>query len=266
MKIDASFGKRKEKIAKKTLRDFALPDFVQIPRQVLKNRDLCPSEKLAAAYVLYRDAVGERVNGAKLAEVFGWDPSTGWRVLERLCDAGYLEADNAPGAALRIAAAVSDGFLRVTVQSVRKLGNLEAIVMAQLQTIAQLRTVRRVEKFIELAARLLVVLLGIHADTALDVLKRLCSGLTTRVKRWAKKGVEHVVQPLIELCSRAGRPMLVRVIGERDRERRSEIKRPLTQRPGAPNPSPTLPAVNVPTREEVAAMLRAASRPRPRPS
>lgn len=230
------------------------PDFIKVPRAALKHAELDVRDALTFGLVLYRDKIGSRIGATEIAETFGWDRTTGWRSLKTLREVGLLDANDAP-----IPGALSDqgGFLKVKVDHVRELGNLEAVVLVQLLTYGSLRMCQMVGKHMQVTARGLASLIGCCADTALAVLKRLCSGLTNRVKRAQRKGDPVVAKGRLELVRAVGRAMRVRLLGEREQKPQAAAKP--ARAAAAPSQGP---AGYVPSREELAAMLNAATRQR----
>lgn len=237
MKIDSVFPKSKEKNSKK-----AEPAFIQVSRATLKLAG--PRVALAQGFIAYRARMGCSPTGPEIDTLFSWGATAGWRACQDLRDLG----------------AIAEGsFLKVSVESVRELGALEAIMLAQLQTYGQLRMARFVGGQLVVTARGLASLLGCHVDTALDALKRLSTGLTNKVRALQRKGGVVVVKARLELFRAAGRAMRVRLFGEREREHKAVKPAQHTDARSAAGGSSTS---SVPSREEIAQMLRSATRQR----
>ncbi len=231
------------------------PDFVTVPRAALKHPKLDVRDALALSLVLYRDRIGSRIGASEIAQTFGWDRTTGWRALTRLREVGLLDRDDAP-----IAGSLSDqgGFLKVRLEHVRELGNLEAVTLIQLQSYGALRMSRLIGRHMVVTARGLSSLIGCCVDTATDVLKRLSSGLTNRVKRAQRKGQSYTAKARLELVRALGRATRVRLLGEREQKPTTQSL-PSASRSGSS--AVTAGAVGtgyVPSAEELRAMLSAA--------
>ena len=218
------------------------PEFVQVPRAILKRRDLATRDALAYGLVVYRDKIGGRIGACEIAQVFGWVRTTGWRALVRLRELGLLDADDAP-----IPGAVPDdgGFLRVRVDDVRELGGIEAITLVQLQTFAQLRMAKVVGRHVVVTARGLASLVGCCAETASSLLQRLATGVTNRVRRAQRGGKAVVARARVELLRAIGRAPRVRILGEREAQAAAKPE---------PRRSPSQPPAYCPTAEELAAL------------
>ncbi len=231
------------------------PDFVTVPRAALKHPELDVRDALALGLVLYRDRIGSRIGASEIAETFGWDRTTGWRALTRLREVGLLDHEDAP-----IAGALSDqgGFLKVRLEHVRELGNLEAVTLIQLQSYGALRMSRLVGRHMVVTARGLASLIGCCVDTATDVLKRLSSGLTNRVKRAQRKGQSYTAKARLELVRALGRATRVRLFGEREQKPSTQSLPSASRSNSSASTAPGVGGGYVPSSEELQAMLRAA--------
>lgn len=258
MKSDSSFGKRQRKNERNATLVLKRPDFLKVPRAALQHPDLSPRDSYAVALILYRyrGFHGRGCSGAEIGRTLGRSRVTGARSLNRLRKLGFLDVDNAPTPqALELELS---GFLKVPIENVLRYGELEALMLAQLPTLRLLR-MARIDRFgrVQVSAAGLESLLGFCRETAIAVLKRLASGVTTRVKRAIRLGMAYVVQPLVELTRQAGRAFFMRLLGER--ALKPVAKPSISSRPAAATEAPQ---GYVPTREEFAQMRRAATRQR----
>jgi hypothetical protein len=236
---------------RKSVKTFSPPAFIKVRRAVLKLAG--PRVALAEGFIRYRASVGACTNGVELEALFCWGGAAGCRAFKDLRELGLMDANDA-----LVKGAISDegGFLKVSVAAVRELGDFDACVLVQLLTFGQLRMAQFVGGQLVVRARGLAALMGCHVDTALASLKRLSTGLTTKVKALLRKGAAAIVKPRLELFRAAGRAMRVRLLGEREREQLAVKTAKVVQPPARSS------AESVPSREELAQMLRAATRQR----